>query len=207
MLRRWLLLEKKGALMRTRWTAPVTLLAFLVVSNVWVKAQQSGAPVVADEYVLGVEDKLGISVWREAELGKSVVIRPDGKVTFPLVGDVQAAGRTPRQLTEDLTKSIAKYIKEPVVTVVVEEINNFKVFVLGEVTVQGTLNLRRHTRLLEAIAMAGGVTQFADRSNVVLLRYQDGKEARTKIDYRKIVSGDKPELNVELKPGDTIIVN
>jgi polysaccharide export outer membrane protein len=193
--------------MRTRWTAPVTLLAFLVVSNVWVKAQQSGAPVVADEYVLGVEDKLGISVWREAELGKSVVIRPDGKVTFPLVGDVQAAGRTPRQLTEDLTKSIAKYIKEPVVTVVVEEINNFKVFVLGEVTVQGTLNLRRHTRLLEAIAMAGGVTQFADRSNVVLLRYQDGKEARTKIDYRKIVSGDKPELNVELKPGDTIIVN
>jgi polysaccharide export outer membrane protein len=192
MLRRWLLLEKKGALMRTRWTAPVTLLAFLVVSNVWVKAQQSGAPVVADEYVLGVEDKLGISVWREAELGKSVVIRPDG---------------TPRQLTEDLTKSIAKYIKEPVVTVVVEEINNFKVFVLGEVTVQGTLNLRRHTRLLEAIAMAGGVTQFADRSNVVLLRYQDGKEARTKIDYRKIVSGDKPELNVELKPGDTIIVN
>lgn len=193
--------------MRNRWTALAILLAFLLVPYSRVKAQQGGPPAGADEYVLGVEDKLGISVWKEVELGKSVVIRPDGKVTFPLVGDVQAAGRTPRQLSDDLTKSIAKFIKEPMVTVVVEEINNFKVFVLGEVTVQGTLNLRRHTRLLEAIAMSGGVTQYADRSNVVLLRYQDGKEGRTKIDYRKIVSGDKPELNVELKPGDTIIVN
>jgi polysaccharide export outer membrane protein len=160
-----------------------------------------------EEFVLGVEDKLSISVWKEPDLTKSVIIRPDGKITFPLVGDVQAAGRAPRQLTEDLTKLLARFIKEPVVTVVVEEINNFKVFVLGEVTVQGALNLRRRTRLLEAIALAGGMSKFADKSNVLLLRFEDGKETRNKIDYRKVVSGEKPELNLYLKPGDTIIVN
>lgn len=162
---------------------------------------------IAEEYVLGVEDKLSISVWKEADLSKVVSIRPDGKISFALVGELQAAGRTPRQLTEDLTKALSRFIKEPVVTVTVEEINNFKVFVLGEVTTQGALNLRRRTRLLEAIALAGGMTQYADKSNVLLLRFEDGKETRTRVDYRKVVSGERPEWNLYLKPGDTIIVN
>lgn len=182
------------------------LFGALVATSIASAQQQAPAPS-GDEYVLGVEDKLAVSVWKEIDLNKSVVIRPDGKITFPLVGDVQAAGRTPRQLTEDLTKALARYIKEPVVTVVVDEINSFKVFVLGEVTTQGALNLRRRTRLLEAIAMAGGMSQYADKSNVVLLRYEDGKESRTRIDYKRVVSGEKPELNVFLKPGDTVIVN
>lgn len=193
--------------MRNRIRAFVVLIALVGAGRTATPAEQAAAPVAADEYTLGVEDRLGVSVWKEIELGKSVVIRPDGKITFPLVGDIQAAGKTPRQLTDDLTKSIARYIKEPVVTVVVEEINSFKVFVLGEVTSQGVLTLRRHTRLLDAIAMVGGLTQFADRSNIVLLRYQNGKENRTRIDYRKIVSGDRPELNVELRPEDTILAN
>ena len=137
-----------------------------------------------EEFVLGVEDKLSISVWKEPDLTKSVSIRPDGKITFPLVGDVQAAGRAPRQLSEDLTKLLGRFIKEPVVTVVVEEINNFKVFVLS-----------------------GGMSKFADKSNLLLLRFEDGKETRTRINYGKVVSGEKPELNLYLKPGDTIIVN
>jgi polysaccharide export outer membrane protein len=160
-----------------------------------------------EEFVLGVEDKLSVSVWKEPDLGKTVTIRPDGKVTFPLVGDVQAAGRTAQQLTDDLEKLLARFVKDPVVTVVVEEINNFKVFVLGEVAVQGALTLRRRTRFLEAIALAGGLSKFADRSNVILLRFEAGKETRTRIDYRRVVSGDRPDLNVFLKPGDTIIVN
>ena len=160
-----------------------------------------------EEFVLGVEDKLSVSVWKEPDLTKTVSIRPDGKITFPLVGDVQAAGRAPRQLGDDLTKLLGRFIKEPVVTVVVEEINNFKVFVLGEVTVQGALNLKRRSRLLEAIALSGGMSKFADKSNLLLLRFEDGKETRTRIDYRKVVSGEKPELNLYLKPGDTIIVN
>jgi polysaccharide export outer membrane protein len=186
---------------------PCIALLSTLVSQVIPAYGQSSSPVAFDEFVLGVEDKLSISVWKELDLTKSVIVRPDGKITFPLVGDVQAAGRAPRQLTEDLTKLLGRFIKEPVVTVVVEEINNFKVFVLGEVTIQGALNLRRRTRLLEAIALSGGLSKFADKSNVLLLRFEDGKETRSRIDYRKVVSGDKPELNLYLKPGDTIIVN
>jgi polysaccharide biosynthesis/export protein len=168
---------------------------------------QAVASSAVDEFVLGVEDKLSVSVWKEPDLSKTVSVRPDGKITFPLVGDVQAAGRAPRQLTEDLTKLLARFIKEPVVTVIVEDINNFKIFVLGEVNLQGALNLKRRTRLLEAIALSGGLSKFADKSNLLLLRFEDGQETRTRIDYRKVVSGEKPELNVYLKPGDTIIVN
>jgi polysaccharide export outer membrane protein len=168
---------------------------------------QAAVPIATEDYVLGVEDKLNISVWKEPDLVRSLSIRPDGKITFPLVGDIQAAGRTPKQLTDELAKSLERYIKEPVVTVAVEEINNFRVFVLGEVATQGVLTLRRRTRLLEAIALAGGLSQFADKSNVVLMRIEGTKEVRTRIDYRKVVSGDRPELNVSLKPGDIIVVN
>jgi polysaccharide export outer membrane protein len=185
---------------------PAVLLAALMLRPIPGYCQSEPSPEI-DEFVLGIEDKLSISVWKEPDLIKSVSIRPDGKITFPLVGDVQAAGRTPRQLTADLSKLLGRFIKEPVVTVVVEEINNFKVFVLGEVSLQGALNLRRRTRLLEAIALSGGMSKFADKSNLLLLRFEDGKETRTRIDYRKVVSGEKPELNVYLKPGDTIIVN
>ena len=185
---------------------PVVLLFTLVFRPIPGYCQSTQPPVF-EEFVLGIEDKLSVSVWKELDLSKTLSIRPDGKITFPLVGDVQAAGRTPRQLTEDLTKVLGRFIKEPVVTVVDEEINNFKVFVLGEVNLQGALNLRRRTRLLEAIALSGGMSKFADKSNLLLLRFEDGKETRTRIDYRKVVSGEKPELNVYLKPGDTIIVN
>ena len=189
----------------SRGHLPAVLFTVLAVSI--PSLAQNGTPAVVDEYLLGVEDKVTISVWKEPEFTKTLAIRPDGKITFPLVGDLQAAGRTARQLTDDVAKQLARFIKEPVVTVVVEEINNYKVFVLGEVTTQGALNLRRRTRLLEAIAIAGGMSQYADKSNVVLLRFDDGKETRTRIDYRKVVSGERPELNVFLKPGDTIIVN
>lgn len=186
-----------------------TAISFSIYPSSVTHSYGQAAPAAAGayDYVLGVEDKLSVSVWKEPDLTKTVAVRPDGKITFPLVGDVQAAGRTPRQLSDDLAKLFAKFIKEPVVTVIVEEINNFKVFVLGEVNVQGGLSLHRRTRLLEAIALSGGLSKFADKSNIVLVRFEDGRETRTRIDYRKILSGDKPEANVDLKPGDTIIVN
>jgi polysaccharide biosynthesis/export protein len=183
------------------------LLVGMLSSVPALRAQETTAASTGEDYILGVEDKLTISVWKELDLAKSVNIRPDGKITFPLVGDLPAAGRTAKQLTDDLAKALALYIKEPVVTVSVDEINNFKVYVLGEVATQGVLTLRRRTRLLEAIALSGGLSQFADKSNLVLMRYEGGKETRTRIDYRKVVSGERPELNVFLKPGDTIIVN
>lgn len=170
-------------------------------------AEPTSTPPGTPDYVLGVEDRLSISVWREVDMLQTVVVRPDGKITFPLVGDIQAAGRTPRELDEELTQKLGVFIREPVVTVIVAEINAFKIFVLGEVAVQGALTLRRPTRLLEAIAQQGGLTAYADKSKVVVLRQEEGREVRIVIDYRKVLSGERPDQNIFLKPGDTIIAN
>ena len=185
----------------------VLCLLTLVAAVPSLRAQSEPASSLYTEYVLGIEDRLSISVWKEPDLTRSVVIRPDGKITCPLVGDIQAAGRTAKQLNADLTIALSRFIKEPVVTVIVEEINNFRIYVLGEVAKQGALVLHRRTRFLEAIALAGGLTQYANHSDVIVIRYDDDKVTRTRIDYRKILSGEKSELNIFLRPGDTIIVN
>jgi polysaccharide biosynthesis/export protein len=192
-----------------RKSAPRTALCLLMAAAAFssIRAQNETSSSAAGDYVLGIEDRLSISVWKEPDLTKAVAIRPDGKITCPLVGDIPAAGRTAKQLTADLTAALSRYIKEPVVTVIVEEINNFRIYVLGEVARQGALVLHRRTRFLEAIALAGGLTQFANRSDLILIRYEDDKESRSRIDYRKILSGEKSDLNIFLRPGDTIIVN
>ncbi len=158
------------------------------------------------DYKIGVEDRLRISVWREPDLDRTVIVRPDGKITVPLIGDCAAAGRTPAELSQQIAGALSRYIRDPIVTVTVEEINHFKVYVLGEVNQQGVLQLRRRTRLLEALALAGGLTQFADKSKLVVIRDEGGREQRIEVDYRKIVNGEQPELNIYLKPGDTILV-
>ncbi len=168
---------------------------------------QTKEPEAVPDFIIGVEDRLAISVWKEADLSRTVGVRPDGKISFPLVGDVQAAGRTSKELDVEMTTALSRFIKEPVVTVLVEEINHFKVFVLGEVHTQGQLVLRQPTRLLQALALAGGLTQYADKSNLVVVREEDGRETRMRVDYKKLVGGERPELNYFLKPGDTIIVN
>jgi polysaccharide export outer membrane protein len=158
------------------------------------------------DYLIGVEDVLSLSVWKEAELSKNLLnVRPDGKITIPLVGDLQASGKSPRQLAAAITEGLAKYVNEPIVTVTVEQINSFKVYMIGEIGKQGELTLKRRTRLLQAIAMAGGLSPYASK-NIVLVRDEGGREVRTEIDYRKVMSGERPDLNVYLKPGDTIIV-
>jgi polysaccharide export outer membrane protein len=167
-------------------------------------ASHQAAPASAD-YVIGVEDALSIAVWKEPDLTKLVSVRPDGKISFPLIGDLQASGKTPRQLSATLTEALAKFIKEPIVTVTVEQINNFKIYMIGEIGAQGELTLKRRTRLLQAIAMAGGLSPYASK-NIVVVRDEGGREVRTEIDYRKVISGERPELNIYLKPGDTIIV-
>jgi polysaccharide export outer membrane protein len=195
--------------MKLRSLTPAAMVPVLLSTAMLstVCAQDQPAPSSTGDYVLGVEDKLLISVWKEPDLSRTAAIRPDGKITCPLVGDIQAAGRTAKQLSADLTTALARFVKEPVVNVSVESIESYKVYVLGQVSTQGALILRRRTRLLEAIALSGGMTQFANKADVVLIRYDDDKESRLRIDYRKIVSGEKSELNIFLKPGDTIIVN
>ena len=167
-------------------------------------APPEDSTATSSDYIIGVEDVLSLSVWKEIELSKSVNVRPDGKVSFPLVGDLQAAGKTPRQLSQAISEALAKYIKEPLVTVTVEQVNSFKVYLLGELGRQGELILKRRTRLLQAIAQAGGLSPYASK-NVVVVREESGREVRTVIDYRKVITGERPELNIYLKPGDVII--
>lgn len=183
--------------------------ASLLAGRVLAEEPAAVAPPEAEtgEYILGVEDRLTISVWREADLTRTVIVRPDGKLTFPLVGDIQAAGRTASQLDAQITAALAQFIREPVVTVIVEEINNFKIYMIGEVARQGEVILRRRTRLLQAIALAGGLTPFADKSKVTVIREENGREVRINVDYRRVASGERPESNIFLKPGDTIVAN
>jgi len=160
-----------------------------------------------DDYVLGVEDLLQVSVWQQPDLTMSVVIRPDGKISFPLLGDVQAAKRTAEQLAGVIREGLKEYVRDPIVTILVEETKAYKVYVIGKVASQGMLELKNCTQVVQALAQAGGFTDFADKTHILLIRRKGKKETRMSIDYKKIVSGDNPELNVFLEPGDTIIVD
>jgi polysaccharide export outer membrane protein len=181
-----------------------TVLLALVASGATIVAQES-APARRD-FVIGIEDRLKIDVWKHGEVSLTAKVRPDGMITVPLAGDILADGRTPAALAEDIKSALAAYIKDPVVTVIVEEIKHYKIYVLGEIGNQGVIELTRPTRLLEAIAQSGGLTPFADKSNVNVVRYEGGREVRIRVDYRKLINGQQPELNMELKPGDMILV-
>jgi polysaccharide export outer membrane protein len=158
------------------------------------------------EYRIGIADELRITVWREPDLSLPVIVRPDGSITVPLVGDVRALGRTATEITREITSALTKYIKEPIVTVIVEQINSNTIYVIGEVNRQGSIELRQRTRFLQALAMAGGLTEFADKSRVVLLREEGGREVVREIDYRRLIRGEAPGDNLYVQPGDTIIV-
>lgn len=158
----------------------------------------------ADEYTLGPGDVIQVVVWRNEHLSKTVPIRPDGKISMPLVDDIAAAGMTPSQLKETITKGLRHYIDNPIVTVIVSEVNNYKVSVLGEVKKPGVYLLKGRTTILEAISMAEGFTEFATTNNILLMKKQKGQ--RFRFDYRAYVSGENLDQNVYLDPGDTIIV-
>lgn len=187
----------------------IVVVVALMVGSSWPRAQTAGEERQAgnDVYRIGVEDTLQLFVWQDSSLNLQLSVRPDGKVTVPLVGDVEASGKTTDELSAAIREELRRFIKDPVVTVVVLEINHMKVYVLGEVGNQGELVLRRPTRFLQVLAMAGGFTEFADRSRVLLIRTEDGKERRFELDYKKIVNGQRPADNVFVRPGDTIVVN
>lgn len=157
-----------------------------------------------DEYVLGPGDVIQVVVWRNEHLSKTLPVRPDGKISLPLVDDVQAAGMTPSQLKTTISKGLRQFIENPIVTVIVSEVNNFKVSVLGEVKKPGVYLLKGKTTVLEAISMAEGFTEFATTNNILLMKKTKGQ--RLRFDYRAYVSGENMEQNVYLEPGDTIIV-
>lgn len=173
-----------------------------------VKAQaEVDADAQIPEYTIGAEDILNIFVWKEEDLSRRVIVRPDGKISFPLVSDIVADGLSCRELAEKIRGKLLAYIKEPDVTVIVEEINSFKIYVLGEVNRQGVYLLKTPARLLQVLAMAGGLNEFASKSGLLVIRKGANREIRIKVDYRKIISGEKPDDNIYIKPGDTIVVH
>ena len=164
------------------------------------------ASEAAEDYVIGVEDVLFVSVWKNPDLSREVPVRPDGKITLPLIDDISAVGLTPSQLKEVLTERWKSYITGPEVSVIVTQVNSLKVYMVGEVAKPGILQLKSRTRLLQALSLAGGFTSFADRSKIVVMRSNGTGETRMEFNYKKILSGDRPSDNIYLKPGDTVIV-
>jgi len=172
-------------------------------------AMQGTAPAseagTASDYVIGADDTLHISVWKEPDLSETLPVRPDGKISMPLLNDVTAAGLTPLQLKDSITEKLKKYIADPRVTVVVTAMNSRRVFVTGEVVHSGPMPLLPHMTMLQALAQAG-FTQFANLKGIYLLRTENGKQDKLPFNYKEVVKGNHPEQNIVLKPGDTLVV-
>jgi polysaccharide export outer membrane protein len=162
-------------------------------------------PAASSDYVIGADDVLHISVWKEPDLSETLPVRPDGKISMPLLNDVPAAGLTPLQLKDSITEKLKKYIADPRVTVVVNAMNSRRIFVTGEVLHSGPMPLLPHMTMLQALSQAG-FTQFANLKGIYLLRTQDGKQEKVPFNYKEVVKGNHPEQNIVLKPGDTLVV-
>ena len=165
----------------------------------------AGVPAPPPDYVIGPDDTLNVSFWRD-QISADVVVRPDGRISLPLLNDVPAAGYTPEQLGRALEAAAAKYITEPNASVIVKEIRSRRVYVLGEVGAPGMVSLTGNMNVLQLISMVGGLLEHADRKNIVIIRTESGKETRLKFNYNDVVKGKNVAQNVLLRPGDTVIV-
>jgi polysaccharide export outer membrane protein len=160
-----------------------------------------------DSYVIGANDVLAINVWKEPDISRSVPVRSDGKISLPLVGELQASGRTPRQLEQEISKRLQSYISEPEVTVIVSDSKSQKVNILGMVTRPGAYLLTSSTTVLDAVAMAGGFKDFAKQKSIYVLRQApDGTQKRMAFNYKDVIKGKNPEQNIRLQAGDTVVV-
>lgn len=161
----------------------------------------------ADNYVIGNEDVLAINVWKESEISRSIPVRSDGRISLPLLGEVQATGKTPKQLEAEIANGLKAYVSEPEVTVIVEQIKSKKFNILGQVQRPGSYMLNPPTTVLDAIATAGGFKDFAKSKKIyVLRRTETGQEVRIPFNYTKVIMGKRPESNVMLQPFDTVVV-
>ncbi len=162
--------------------------------------------VKVDEYKLGPEDSLEIYVWKEEDLNKTVVVRPDGAVSFPLVGDLHVAGKTVKQVQAALTERIRKYIPAAVVTVTVTEVKGYKIYVLGKVVNPGEYVLGSYVNIAKALTMADGLTPYASEKNIKVIRNENGKEMVFKFNYARFRKGKDMQRNIVLKSGDVVVV-
>ena len=168
-------------------------------------AQAPEASSSDSDYVIGSDDMLRISVWKEPDLSETLPVRPDGKISMPLLNDIPAAGLTPVQLKDSITEKLKKFIADPRVTVVVTAMNSRRIFVSGEVVHSGPMVLLPHMTMLQALSQAG-FTQFANPKGIYLLRTENGKQQKLPFNYKDVIKGNHPEQNIVLKPGDTVVV-
>ena len=190
----------------------------LLGASVMVRAQQGGGtnpaqspepPKAANnepDYVIGADDLLDISVWKEPDISRRIPVRTDGKISIPLLNDIQAAGLTPMQLQAQITEKLKKFLTEPQVTVTVMATNSRRVYILGEVGRPGPIPLLSNMTVLQAITTAGGLGQFANGSKIRILRSVGDKQVVYSFNYKEVLSGKNPEQNIILKPGDSIVV-
>jgi polysaccharide export outer membrane protein len=191
--------------MHFRITGKVLLTAFLALPLQLLAADAPAPPLSAD-YRLHAGDMLQISVWKEPDLQQEVLIRPDGGITFPLVGEMPAAGHTVAELTTTLEERIRKYVPDAVVTVVVKTVGGSLVFVVGKVNHPGTFPLAGPLDVMQAISLAGGSTPFADLNAIKILRRNDGHETAIPFKYGQVQHGRHLEQNILLQSGDTVVV-
>jgi len=173
------------------------------------KSQATSSPAqTADDpaYRIGAQDVLRIDVWREDQLTRTVPVRPDGKITLPLLNDIQAVGLTPMELAGVIRDELKKYLTNPQVTVSVSEINSRRVYVSGEVNKAGAYQLLPHMTVLQALSGSGGFTAFARIKSIYVLRNENGKPVRIPFNYKEAIAGKNPEQNIELQPGDVVVV-
>jgi polysaccharide export outer membrane protein len=191
----------------------------VLAGSLWAQVAQPAAPAAATapaqlaskahdaSFVIGNDDILAINVWKEPDISRSIPVRSDGRISLPLVGEVQAAGRTPSQLEQDIASRLRNYIAEPEVTVMVQEIHSQKFNILGQVLKPGSYPLDVATTVLDAIAASGGFKDFANQKGVYILRQNPGGgQSRIPFNYKNVIKGKNPQQNIKLEPRDTIVV-
>lgn len=205
--------------MKLRWKAVV---AGVLLTGSMARAQKASAQPAASPasdsatnatasaqmdstYIIGAEDNLHIAVWKEQDLTASLPVRPDGKISLPLLNDVQAAGLTPQQLADSITEKLKKFVADPRVTVVVTQINSKRIYLVGEVGHTGAMTMLPNMTVLQALSSAG-LTQFSNTKHIYILRMVNGKQEKLPVNYRKLVKGQQIENNYVLQPGDTIVI-
>src|ERR1035437_904533 len=202
-------------LLLTGWLAAQTVPAKATNESKLVEtssAQPSPAAEAATKphdntFVIGNDDVLAINVWKEPDISRSVPVRSDGKISLPLAGEIQATGRTPLKLEQDIAATLKSYIAEPEVTVIVQQINSQKFNILGLVNKPGSYVINNSATVLDAIAVAGGFRDFAKKKSVYVLRQNaDGSQTRIPFNYKEVVKGQNPDQNIKLQPRDTIVV-
>jgi len=200
-----------ACLLITGWLAAQTAPA--KPSNESKNVETPSAPADAgtkphdNTFVIGNDDVLSINVWKEPDVSRSIPVRSDGKISLPLAGEIQAAGRTPLALEQEIASKLKNYISEPEVTVMVQQINSQKFNILGQVNRPGSFPLTNSATVLDAIALAGGFKDFAKKKSIYVLRSNpDGSQSRIRFNYKDVVKGENPAQNIKLQPRDTIVV-